>query len=108
MKICDLVQLHLIVHLPFILKCLVLPYGKASTFLVIATNSITHHFLNISQYYYLHLVMRELEFTVAKWMCKIKPKLDLSDGPVVKNSPANAEDTGLIPGPGRLHMLWSN
>lgn len=65
MKICDLVQLQLIVHFPFILKCLVLPYGKASTFLVIATNSITHHFLN-SQYYYLHLVMRELEFTVAK------------------------------------------
>ena len=26
-------------------------------------------------------------------------------GPVVKNPPANAEDTGLIPGPGRFHML---
>ena len=52
--------------------------------------------------------MRELEFTVAKWMSKMKPKLDLSDGPVVKNSPANAEDTSLIPGPGRFHMLWNN
>ena len=27
-------------------------------------------------------------------------------GPVVKNSPAG--DTGLIPGPGRPHLLWSN
>ena len=24
-----------------------------------------------------------------------------------KNSPANAGDTGLIPGPGTLHMLWN-
>lgn len=52
--------------------------------------------------------MRELEFTVAKWMCKIKPKLDLSGGPVVKNSPANEEDTGLVPGPGRFHLLQGN
>ena len=29
-------------------------------------------------------------------------------GAVVKNPPANAGDTGLIPGPGRSHMLWSN
>ena len=29
-------------------------------------------------------------------------------GPVVKNPPANAGDTGLIPGPGRSHMPWSN
>ena len=27
---------------------------------------------------------------------------------VVKNLPANAGDTGSIPGPGRYHMLWSN
>ena len=26
------------------------------------------------------------------------------DGPLVKNPPANAGDTGLIPGPGRSHM----
>ena len=25
---------------------------------------------------------------------------------MVKNSPANTGDTGLIPDPGRLHMLW--
>ena len=29
-------------------------------------------------------------------------------GTVVKNPPANAGDTGLIPGPGRSHMPWSN
>ena len=29
-------------------------------------------------------------------------------GSVVENLPANAGDTGLIPGPGRFHMLWSN
>ena len=29
-------------------------------------------------------------------------------GTVVKNMPANAGDTGLSPGPGRSHMLWSN
>ena len=28
--------------------------------------------------------------------------LDSPDGPVVKNPPTNAEDTGLIPGPGRF------
>ena len=27
---------------------------------------------------------------------------------MVKNPPANAGDTGLSPGPGRSHMLWSN
>ena len=30
------------------------------------------------------------------------------DGSVVKNSPANAVDTGLIPGLGRSHMLRGN
>ena len=29
-------------------------------------------------------------------------------GTVVKNPPASAGDMGLIPGPGRSHMLWSN
>ena len=31
---------------------------------------------------------------------------DFPGGPVVKNTPARAGDTDLIPGPGRLHMLW--
>ena len=29
-------------------------------------------------------------------------------GAVVKNPPANAGDTGSIPGRGRSHMLWGN
>ena len=30
--------------------------------------------------------------------------LDFPGGPVVKNPPANAGDTGLIPGQGRFHV----
>ena len=33
---------------------------------------------------------------------------DFAGGTVVKNPPANAGDTGLIPGPGRSHMLRNN
>ena len=33
---------------------------------------------------------------------------DFPGGPVDKNSPANAGDTGSIPGLGRFHMLQSN
>ena len=33
---------------------------------------------------------------------------DFPGGPVVKNRPANAGDTGLNCGPGRFHMLQSN
>ena len=33
---------------------------------------------------------------------------DFPGSPVVKNPPANAGDTGLIPGPGRSHMPWGN
>ena len=33
---------------------------------------------------------------------------DFPGGAVVKNPPANAGDMGLIPGPGRSHMLRSN
>ena len=33
---------------------------------------------------------------------------DFPGGSVVKNLPANAVDTGSIPGPGRSHMLRSN
>ena len=38
---------------------------------------------------------------------KSSPK-DFSGGAVVKNLPANAEDTGSSPGPGRSHMPQSN
>ena len=33
---------------------------------------------------------------------------DFPGGAVVKNLPAKTGDTGLIPGPGRSHMPWSN
>ena len=33
---------------------------------------------------------------------------DFPSGTVDKNLPANAGDMGLILGPGRFHMLWSN
>ena len=33
---------------------------------------------------------------------------DFPGGAAVKNPPANAGDTGSIPGPGRSHMPWSN
>ena len=34
--------------------------------------------------------------------------MDFPGGPVVKNLPENAGDTGSISGQGRSHMLWSN
>ena len=37
-----------------------------------------------------------------------KTEEDSSGGPVVKNSPINASDTGSIPGPGRFHTPQSN
>ena len=33
---------------------------------------------------------------------------DFPGGSLVKNPPANAGDTGSVPGPGRFHMLWGN
>ena len=39
---------------------------------------------------------------------KHKTVQDFLGSPVVKNLPANAGDTGLIPGPGRSHMPWGN
>ena len=33
---------------------------------------------------------------------------DFPGGTVDKNWPVNSGDTGLIPGPGRFHMPWSN
>ena len=41
-------------------------------------------------------------------MIKNQISRDLPGGAVVKNPPANAGDTGLIPGPGRSHMPWSS
>ena len=36
------------------------------------------------------------------------PHQDFPGGPVVRNLPAKAGDTGSIPGPGRFHMPQSN
>ena len=33
---------------------------------------------------------------------------DFPNGPLIKNPSANAEDTGLIPGQGKFHMLQGN
>ena len=38
----------------------------------------------------------------------IQKELDFPGGAVVKNPPANTEDTGSSPGSGRSHMPWSN
>ena len=35
-------------------------------------------------------------------------KFKVPGAPVVKNLPCNARDMGLISGPGRFHVLWSN
>ena len=34
--------------------------------------------------------------------------MNFPGGPVVRKLPANAGDMGLVPGPGRSHMPWSN
>ena len=39
---------------------------------------------------------------------KTKQNRDFPGGAVVKNTPANARDAGLSPGPGRSHMPWSD
>ena len=39
---------------------------------------------------------------------KLTRNRDFPGGAVVKNPPANAGETGSIPGPGRSHMPWSN
>ena len=42
------------------------------------------------------------------WPTKKIYEADFPGGLVVKNLPVNADDTVLISGPGRFHMLWSN
>ena len=39
---------------------------------------------------------------------RMRPYWDFPGGVVVKNPPANTGDAGLIPGPGRSHVPWSN
>ena len=48
-------------------------------------------------------------FTRVQSNSKVKNTVrDFAGGPVVKNPPANAGDTGLIPAVGRLHMSQGN
>ena len=41
-------------------------------------------------------------------MCVKRWEEDFPGGPVIGNLPARAGNMGLIPGPGRFHMLRSN
>ena len=60
--------------------------------------------------------MLRLKLPSSSWVGALVPAEELKDivmrdfpgGAVVKNLPANAGDTGLSPGPGGSHMLWSN
>ena len=42
------------------------------------------------------------------WVEQKAEKGDFPGGPLVQNPPANAGDMGLIPGPGRFHVLQGN
>ena len=48
------------------------------------------------------------DFTIGYPLISKSQEINVPDGAVDRNLPANAGDTGLIPGPGRAHMLWSN
>ena len=51
--------------------------------------------------------MIQLYIYMYQFFSKFFP-LDFPDGPVVKNPPANAGDTGSVLGLGRADMLWGN
>ena len=51
----------------------------------------------------LKFMRKYIEFAITKVNIQGFP-----GGAVVKNPPANAGDTGSIPGPGRSHIPWSN
>ena len=55
----------------------------------------------------LHATTKSQSSQINKYFKKINIR-DFPGGAVVKNPPTNAGDTGLIPGPGRSHMPWSN
>ena len=50
--------------------------------------------------------VRNLDLEARRWF-SWKQRGDFPGGSVVKNLPANAGDTGSIPGPGDYHMPWS-
>ena len=53
------------------------------------------------------LLFFKMGFHLSIYSCLTPSFLDFAGGPVVKNLPANAGDTGLIPGLGRFHMQSS-
>ena len=57
--------------------------------------------VDISSYCVSYCLML-LKKSTGQWLRKS------TGGAVVKNPPANAGETGLSPGLGRSHMLWSN
>ena len=67
-------------------------------------------FLCVCSYYFCkaiyinHYTRRDLRRSLYPIILTIKKTWDFPGGPVVRNLPANAEDMGLIPGPGRSHM----
>ena len=58
--------------------------------------------------YTLNLYSAVCQLYLNKTGRKITERRDFPGGAVVKNPPANAEDMGSSPGPGRSHMLQSN
>ena len=71
------------------------------------TNSAIHHInrINEGKKKTTHVI---ISIDAKKHWTKSNVLLDFPGGPVVKNLPAKAADLGLIPGPGRSHMLWGN
>ena len=72
---------------------------------------IHHKFsINSSSYYFCkaiyinHYTRRDLRHSLYPIILTIKKTWDFPGGPVARNLPANTEDMGLIPGPGRFHM----
>ena len=45
-----------------------------------------------------------LRYTISDKLANKEKVMDFPGGAVLKNPPANAGDTGSIPGPGRSHM----
>ena len=57
------------------------------------------------------LITKKKWCDVVELQAKLQAKVmvvDFLGGPVVKTLPANAGNTGLIPGPGRFHILQGN
>ena len=53
-------------------------------------------------------ILSDCLLVLSIYLSNIKNVLDFPGGAVVKNLPANAGDTGSVPGPRRSHMLRSN